>query len=224
MEAQTNPEMRREYATYKEIVEERLQRLHGASIVVGIGSGRTARNFLDECVSFSAKGPSLLFAAASTETEMELQSRKATVVSMQSADRIDIYFDGADYVDGSGWMVKGYGGAVFLESIAMQTSSHSVIAIPQSKCVESFQGICIPVEVVRPSLPLVRKHLEKSSCTYKIRSVGDTVYTTSLGNIIVDVMYKVDLPKILDVPGVVACGLIPPSENVEVVIIRNPLY
>ncbi|KAI5165057.1 ribose 5-phosphate isomerase A [Nematocida sp. AWRm78] len=216
--------MRKEYTTYKEIVEFYVKKINIQSSVVGIGSGRTATLLLNECINANISGKETIFTATSTETEVALASHERIAASMQGLDKIDLYFDGADYVDSNGWIIKGYGGAIFLERIAMHISELSVIVVPPSKCVHEFTNLYVPVEIVKPSLSLIKKHFDLHSCTYNIRYAGKNIYTTYLGNIILDVMYSPTLSDLLNVPGIVAHGLIPPSSRTEIVIVKNPLY
>ncbi|KAI5188847.1 ribose 5-phosphate isomerase A [Nematocida minor] len=216
--------MRKQYSTYEKIVESYLERKDGERIVLGMGSGRTATRLLDACAHIGRNREGVVFAGTSTETEMALQRHGVATASMQTTEHIDLYFDGADYVDANGWMIKGYGGAILQEKIAMCISSLCVIVVPFSKCVPSFANLYVPVEIVKPSLSLFKSHLEKNRCAYKIRHSESNVYVTYLGNMIIDVLYQENLLALLDVPGVVAHGLIPPDKKIEIAIIENPLY
>lgn len=216
--------MRKKYPTYEKIVEAYLKKPTKDGFILGIGSGRTSRNLLNSCISICKGKKNITYTGISTETELALHDCNVPTVALQTVEEIDLYFDGVDHVDSNGWMIKGYGGAIFLESIAMQMAAHCVIVAPSSKCVSSFANMYVPVEIVKPSLAFMKRHLEEKKCTYELRHSKEEVYTTHLGNIILDVMYQEDLISVLDVSGVVAHGLIPPSEKTEIVIVEDPLY
>lgn len=217
--------MRKKYSTYKKIAETYIEKANKRILTVGIGSGRTSRNLLNACVeTFSGRTDTVAYTGVSTETEIALHEHLVPSAPLQAIEHIDLYFDGADYIDPNGWIIKGYGGALFLEIVAMSMSSLCIIVVPFSKCVSSFANTYVPVEVVKPSLSFIKKHLEENKCTYKVRHSETDVYLTYLGNIIIDVMYQDDLITILDIPCVVAHGLIAPSKKIEIAIVEDPLY
>ena len=56
--------------------------------------------------------------------------------------------DGADYINASKSMIKGYGGALFREKILAQRSTHYFILLQSSKITDALTQKTIPVEVL----------------------------------------------------------------------------
>lgn len=75
---------------------------------------------------------------------------------------------------------------------------------------KQFEGVYVPVEIVKLSLWLVKRQMEEKKCVYRIRCTAHNVYTTDLENMI-NTLYRKCCICILDSPDVVAYGLI--SQN-----------
>lgn len=149
--------------------------------IVGVGTGSTAncfidalarvRHMFDACVSSSE---------ASTE---RLQGYGITVLDLNAVDRIEVYVDGADEVNGARQLIKGAGGALTREKIVAASAEEFVCIVDESKEVDVLGRFPLPVEVIPMARGLVARALVSLGGSPEWRQG----YTTDNGNIILDV-------------------------------------
>ncbi|KAI5190502.1 ribose 5-phosphate isomerase A [Nematocida sp. AWRm77] len=200
--------------TYKKVVEKYCT---GEEKIIGLGSGNTATHlmgYLKDVLS-----PHTAMVGTSTQSELLISSYGLLPVLMEGVRHIDLYLDGADYVDDNGLIIKGYGGALTLERIAMSTADQIVIVIQKHKRVRSMEGLFVPVEVMKPALSSTLHYLESCGIQHSLRTgIRASLYTTDSGNAVIDVQYSLSvLETLLQRPGVVAHGLVLPKKNLTVV-------
>ncbi|OAG31662.1 ribose 5-phosphate isomerase A [Nematocida displodere] len=206
--------------TYQEVVE----RWYRGEGVVGIGSGRTVALLMPHLAQKMDR--KCVVVGTSTQSELLIRSSGFSPVSLSVVDSIDVYFDGADYVDEEGSVIKGYGGAIAKEKICMFLSGISVIVAQRKKVVRSFEGLLVPVEILRDSLALFTAHLDSLglSHTLQVGSNGTSLFVTENSNGVVYVEYNREfLLSCESLPGVVSHGLVVPSKSVHVVIVDEEL-
>jgi ribose 5-phosphate isomerase A len=63
-------------------------------------------------------------------------------------ERLSVYIDGADEIDGKGYMVKGGGAALTREKIIAAQSDRFVCIADESKLVQTLGAFPLPVEVI----------------------------------------------------------------------------
>jgi ribose 5-phosphate isomerase A len=63
-------------------------------------------------------------------------------------ERLPVYVDGADELDGSGCMIKGGGAALTREKIVADLADRFVCIVDESKCVPVLGRFPLPVEVI----------------------------------------------------------------------------
>lgn len=116
-------------------------------MVVGLGTGSTARCFIDALAARCHSG--LKVAAVATSQESERQARLAgiPIADLDQLETIDIDIDGADEIDSKKRMIKGGGGALFREKIIAGMSKEMLVIIDSSKQVEALGAFPLPVEI-----------------------------------------------------------------------------
>jgi ribose 5-phosphate isomerase A len=123
--------------------------------------------------------------------------------------------DGADELDPHGRLIKGRGGAMFMEKILWSTCRRMYLAIDPSKRVERLgQGFPIPIEVHRHAVELVGRALASLRCTrWSLRLAGgkDGPVITEWGNLVIDAWFD-EIPhglhaQLKALPGVIETGL-----------------
>jgi ribose 5-phosphate isomerase A len=138
----------------------------------------------------------------------------------------DWSFDGADEVDGERNMIKGRGGAMFLEKIVMQASPRNYILVDQSKLVARLgEKFAIPVEVLPMALRVVERELSRLGTTEQALRLAvkkDGPEITEHGNLILDVRFP-QIGKSLErdlaaIPGVIESGLFM-GRDIEVMVV-----
>jgi ribose 5-phosphate isomerase A len=123
--------------------------------------------------------------------------------------------DGADEVDPHGRVLKGRGGAMFMEKILWTTCRRMFLAIDPTKHVERLgQGFPVPIEVERHAVELVGRALEERGCArWGLRLAGgkDGPVVTESGNLVIDAWFE-PIPhglhaELKALPGVIETGL-----------------
>jgi ribose 5-phosphate isomerase A len=144
------------------------------SEVVGIGTGSTVAHLISLIPEkdFEEK----TFVASSMETALSLKKRGAKVLEGALLDKIDIYIDGADAVDGEGNLVKGGGAALFREKILASMSDFFAVIVDESKLVESLKYKPIPIEVNPFALSYVLRKLREMELRGEVRKAGSGKY------------------------------------------------
>jgi ribose 5-phosphate isomerase A len=183
--------------------------------VIGVGSGSTAAIAIQK-IAERVKSEGLRVTAICTSAEVTLACAALDLpVGTLLQYCPDWSFDGADEVDGERNMIKGRGGAMFLEKIVMRASPRNYILVDRSKLVARLgEKFAIPVEVLPMALRVVERELARMGTTeqaLRLAAKKDGPEITENGNLILDVRFprigsslERDLAAI---PGVIASGL-----------------
>ncbi len=182
--------------------------------VVGLGSGRAARAFVEALGSRVGQGLRVRGVPTSRETA-ELATRYGIpLATFDEVDLIDVTFDGADEVDPQLDLIKGWGGALVREKIVASASKRLVILVGEEKLVPHL-GVRgkLPVEVVAFGLNVCRRKLAELGIAAPPRATDGKLFVTDNGNHVLDCQVAA-LPhprefEILlhSIPGVVGTGL-----------------
>lgn len=181
--------------------------------VVGLGSGSTARYFIDGVGRLVKEGRELLAVPTSEESRRQAEALGIPLASEDGPWDIDVTVDGADEVSAALDLIKGGGAAHTREKIVNQASRMNVIVVDESKLSERLgEKWHVPVEVLSFAHEATRKALSQLGVpTLRLRE-GKAVRTDS-NNVIYDLRCGViDEPAALDqriraIPGVVETGL-----------------
>lgn len=124
--------------------------------IVGVGTGSTVDFFIDALAS----RPGLVLAAVSSSerSSARLARHGIRVVDAASVERLPVYVDGADEIDGRGHMIKGGGAALTREKIVADLAERFVCIADASKRVPVLGRFPLPVEVIAMAAPqLIRR-------------------------------------------------------------------
>jgi ribose 5-phosphate isomerase A len=91
---------------------------------------------------------------ASTE---RLKALGIPVYDANEVDSLSVYIDGADEIDGTGYMVKGGGAALTREKIVAALATKFVCIADESKLVQALGQFPLPVEVI----PMASAHIAR---------------------------------------------------------------
>lgn len=117
-----------------------------AGQVIGVGTGSTVNHFID---ALSASGLHLAGAVSSSEqTTRRLRAHGYSVLEADQVDRLPVYIDGADEIDGHGCMIKGGGAALTREKIVADLAERFICIADESKRVDVLGRFPLPVEVI----------------------------------------------------------------------------
>ena len=178
-----------------------------AGEIVGVGTGSTVNKFIDALATIKDQIPGAVSSSvASTE---RLKSLGIKVFDANEVQRLAVYIDGADEIDGKGYMVKGGGAALTREKIVAALADRFVCIADESKLVDTLGKFPLPVEVIPMAAAQVIRAFAKLGGTGKVREG----VTTDNGNLIVDVTgLQITAPAqfesdINQIPGVVTVGV-----------------
>ena len=122
-----------------------------SDMVVGLGTGSTADQFLQALAREIAAGTLTGIRGVPTSIQSERRARELGIplTTLSEAPNPDVTIDGADEVDPKLELIKGLGGALLREKILAQNSKKLVVIADAAKVVEKLgTKAMLPVEVV----------------------------------------------------------------------------
>jgi ribose 5-phosphate isomerase A len=125
--------------------------------IVGVGTGSTVDRFIDAL----AAEPGRVAAAVSSSERSTARLRAAgiRVLDANEVERLPVYIDGADEIDGRGFMIKGGGAALTREKIVADIADRFVCIADASKRVDRLGRFPLPVEVIPMGAAQVARRL-----------------------------------------------------------------
>lgn len=187
---------------------------------LGLGTGSTARHFVDLLGEKVAEGLDCLCVPTSEATAEQARSLNIPLSDLDHLDRLDLTIDGADEIDPELNLIKGGGGALLREKIVAAASDAMIVIADASKLVETLGRFPLPIEVNRFGLgattrvlaSICEAHGAEGSLRLRETAPGKPLVTDG-GHLIVDAFFgRISSPEalgrdLLDVPGVVQHGL-----------------
>jgi ribose 5-phosphate isomerase A len=153
--------------------------------VVGVGTGSTVNKFIDALAAIKDKiRGAVSSSVASTE---RLQALGIRVFDCNEVEELSVYIDGADEIDGRGYMIKGGGAALTREKIVAAQSRRFVCIADSSKLVNTLGAFPLPVEVIPMATRRVIRQFARLGGTAKVREKDGAPLVTDNGQHIVDV-------------------------------------
>ncbi len=118
--------------------------------IVGVGTGSTVNCFIDALATARlAAGLQIAGAVSSSEqSTLRLRLHGIEVIEPAAVQRLAVYVDGADEIDGSGCMIKGGGAALTREKIVADLAEKFICIADASKRVDRLGCFPLPVEVI----------------------------------------------------------------------------
>ncbi len=190
----------------KQVAEAALAYVEDDSIV-GVGTGSTVNFFIDCLASIKHRIDGAV--SSSDATEALLKQHNIPVLSLNSANDIPVYIDGADEATKHLHLIKGGGRALTREKIVAAASKKFVCIIDESKMVDVLGTFPLPVEVI----PMAQSYIAREITKLGGQPILREGFTTDNGNIILDVhnlsiLKPVELEQELNkLAGVVTNGL-----------------
>jgi ribose 5-phosphate isomerase A len=179
--------------------------------VVGVGTGSTVNHFIR---ALGAAGLGLRGAVSSSQASTQhLREAGIPVVDAAEVERLSIYVDGADEIDGNGCMIKGGGAALTREKIVADLADQFICIADQSKQVAVLGRFPLPVEVLTMAVPQLRRRFARLDGGTEIRADIRAGVMTDNGHPILDVHgLRITDPLALETeinqwPGVLTVGI-----------------
>jgi ribose 5-phosphate isomerase A len=185
---------------------------------LGLGTGSTARHFVELVGKRVAGGLEIRCAATSEATEVQAKALGIPLSSLDELVELDLTVDGADEIDPKLRLIKGGGGALLREKIVASASKRMVVIADSIKLVPRLGAFPLPIEVVPFGLAATRQHIERAFAQLGLAGPirlrgGSSPFVTDGGHYILDcslgaIAEPEELSQILSpIPGVVEHGL-----------------
>ena len=187
---------------------------------LGLGTGSTAKHFVDLLGQRVAQGLDVICVPTSEVTAAQAKSLNIPLSDLDTLDRLDLTVDGADELDEALNLIKGGGGALLREKIVAAASDAMVVIADGTKRVEMLGRFPLPIEVNRFGLGATRHFVEQVLKAHGaeggLRLRGEDkgqVFVTDGGHLILDAFFgRISQPEVLsndllNIPGVVQHGL-----------------
>jgi ribose 5-phosphate isomerase A len=121
---------------------------------------------------------------ASTE---RLRALGIPVFDSNEVEELAVYIDGADEIDGRGYMIKGGGAALTREKIVAAQSRRFICIADASKRVNTLGGFPLPVEVIPMAAQRVIRQFARLGGMAQVREKDGVALVTDNGQHIIDV-------------------------------------
>jgi ribose 5-phosphate isomerase A len=187
---------------------------------LGLGTGSTARHFVDLLGQRVAGGLRVIGVPTSEATRAQAEACKIPLTTLDEVDRLDLTVDGADELDPALNLIKGGGGALLREKIVAAASDRMIVIADETKWVDVLGRFPLPIEVIPFGLAATRRAMATAfaqsgvSGQMGLRKDKDGhVFVTDSGHWIVDAHLGriADAPRLAGllslIPGVVEHGL-----------------
>jgi ribose 5-phosphate isomerase A len=173
-------------------------------MTVGLGTGTTVAELIP---ALGERRLGISCVATSPASEELARACGLDVRPFTNVDRVDLAIDGADQVDGDGWLIKGGGGAQTRERIVAAAADRFVVIVSSDKVVERLHPP-VPLELLAFGVAATLRALPEA--------VLRVAPPTPDGGLLADYHGEVRDPGALSAaldatPGVVSHGLFSPS-------------
>lgn len=139
-----------------------------AGQILGVGTGSTVDCFID---ALAASGIAIPGAVSSSERSTQrLIKHGIPVLNATEVERLAVYIDGADEIDGRGFMVKGGGAALTREKIVADLADQFVCIADESKLVQTLGKFPLPVEIVPMAAAQLARRFAKLGGEARLRA------------------------------------------------------
>ena len=182
-------------------------------MLVGLGTGSTAKHAIDAVGALVARGLRIRAVATSIASARQAQALGVELLDMADVARVDLTIDGADEINGALVAIKGAGGAMLREKVVAAASARMVVIADGSKHVHRLGTAPVPVEVVPFAREAVKAAVTALGGAPVLRRAGEGVYLTDQENLVLDCRFDpFPEPRALAValqavPGLVGHGL-----------------
>jgi ribose 5-phosphate isomerase A len=152
---------------------------------VGVGTGSTVNKFIDALADIRHEiAGAVSSSVASTE---RLRALGIEVRDANTVERLAVYIDGADEIDGHGYMIKGGGAALTREKIVAAQSDCFVCIADASKRVSVLGRFPLPVEVIPMASARIVRQFAALGGQASLRMAGEKPVVTDNGQHLLDV-------------------------------------
>lgn len=139
-----------------------------AGQIVGVGTGSTVDCFID---ALAASGLAVAGAVSSSQRSTQrLLQLGIRVLDASEVSGLPVYIDGADEIDGRGFMIKGGGAALTREKIVADLAERFVCIADGSKLVSTLGAFPLPVEIIPMAAAQLTRRFAKLGGEARLRT------------------------------------------------------
>src|SRR5271170_4000452 len=114
---------------------------------LGLGTGSTAKHFVDLLGQRVRAGLDLVAVATSETTRVQAAAAGISLSTLDATPELDLTVDGADEIAPDLTLIKGGGGALLREKIVAAASARMVVIADESKWVSMLGRFPLPIEI-----------------------------------------------------------------------------
>src|SRR5216110_1216748 len=199
-----------EVEAQKKAAADRALELIRPGTVVGLGSGSTARYFIEGLAERVRAGLDVRAVATSVESRRLAEAGRIAIAERVDGS-FDLAVDGADEIDPAVNCLKGRGGALLREKIVAHASRRFVVIADESKLVGRLGRGPVPIEVLPFLWEATSRSIESLGGRPELRMAPGGPFTTDNGNLVLDASFgTVDAAlgvALHAIPGVIEHGL-----------------
>ncbi|RZL88201.1 MAG: ribose-5-phosphate isomerase RpiA [Variovorax sp.] len=179
--------------------------------IVGVGTGSTVNRFIEALASI--KGEIRGVVSSSLASTERLRALGIPVFDSNEVEELAVYIDGADEIDGRGYMIKGGGAALTREKIVAAQSRRFVCIADATKRVDVLGAFPLPVEVIPMAARRVIRQFARLGGLAQVREKDGVALVTDNGQHIIDVTgLRITEPLAFETevnqwPGVITVGV-----------------
>jgi len=161
-----------------------------SGMVIGLGTGSTARHVLDGLAARLKDGRlrEIVGVPTSEATAATAQRLGITIATLDQRPQLDLAIDGADEIDPALNAIKGLGGALLREKIVAASARRFIVIADETKLVDQLGTRApLPVEAITFGRVLAERRLAELGCTPVLRRTADgEPFRTDEHNLILD--------------------------------------
>lgn len=154
--------------------------------IVGVGTGSTVNKFIDALAGI--KGDIRAAVSSSVASTERLQALGIKVMDANEVEHLSVYVDGADEIDGHGYMIKGGGAALTREKIVASLAHRFVCIADESKRVQVLGRFPLPVEIIPMASQQIARRFAAMGGQATLRMKGSLPLVTDNGQHVLDVV------------------------------------
>ena len=196
----------------KEMVGRKAAEYVKDGMIVGLGTGSTAKHVVDAVGEMVKNGLSIQAVPTSKATERQAKELGIPLLDINDVEYIDLAIDGVDEIDSEFNATKGGGAALFREKVVASLAKEVIWIMDESKLVAALGAFPLPVEILPYGYKIVYNKLVALGLNPQMRMAGDELLVTDNGNYIVDLHTGVPVDvtdirkKLANIVGVLETG------------------
>jgi ribose 5-phosphate isomerase A len=148
---------------YKQAAAARAVELVRSGMRLGLGTGSTARPFIELLATRVRAGLDVIAVPTSEATRTQAARLGIPLTTLDDTPELDLTIDGADEIAPDLTLIKGGGGALLREKIVASASAKMVVIADESKWVPVLGHFPLPIEIAPFGAAATRRAVEAAA-------------------------------------------------------------